>query len=157
MRFVLAAALIAYALLGGSALKWPTTTQTQSVQEPDANMKAQVQEVVQVVRTMNPVDRLWLMGIYSNAARVVRADGEEKEPVISSTESLRSLHVAVLKCVWKTLAEASPGKYPGLREAIEGVFVKEIGDVQRAMTPDLREKAAKMLDAIAWAGLGKDG
>ena len=157
MRFVLAAALLAYAIFGGSSFRRPAASQPEAVQEPDSAMKVQVQEVVEVVRTMNPVDRLWLTGIYSNAARVVRADGDEKEPVITSTESFRSLHIAILKSVWKTIAEAAPGKYLGLRGAIEGVFVREMGDVQRTMTPELREKAAKMLEAIAWAGLGKDG
>lgn len=128
-----------------------------SVKEPALAMKAQVNEVVLAVRGMNPIDRLWLQYIYSNAARVVAADSEADPAVITTTEGLRAVHVAILKFIWKGMAENPPGKYENLEEAIEGVFNRTIGDKQRTLTPELRQKACEMFEAIAWAGLGKDG
>ncbi len=156
VRVVAACCLVAYGLFGASAVPSFDLPGVE-VQEPSVAMKYQVNRVTKVVRDMSPIDRLWLQYIYSSAADVVKSDGETEPAAITTTDDLRQVHVAILKFIWKGMAANSPGKYEGLQEAIESVFKDTIGDEHRAFTPSLREKACEMFDAIAWAGLGKDG
>jgi hypothetical protein len=128
-----------------------------SVKEPSEAMKKVVSPVVRIVTKMNAIDRLWLQNIYTNAAKVVSADGIVEPPVISTTAGLRAIHVAILKFIWKGMAGNPPGQYEGLSDAIESAMDEVIGDDHRQLTPELRAKAAELFDAIAWAGLGKDG
>lgn len=157
VRIVVSLALVYFAVGGLSLPSLPKATPQVVTSEPSPTMKVQVQPIVRIVRDMSPLDRLWLQYIYSNAAKVVEADGISEPPVVTTTEGLRAIHVAILKFIWKGMAENPPGKYAGLKEAIESVFKDTIGDTQRAITPELRKKASEMFDAIAWAGLGKDG
>lgn len=152
LRLLIAAALVVYAV--GGSFPQPTLL---SVQEPSAQMKTEVSPVTKVVSQMSSIDRLWLQYIYQNAARVVRTDGDTDEPTIQTTDGLRAVHVAILQYIWKGLADNKPAKYPALRDAIEAAFTNTLGDARRKMTPELRTKAVELFDAIAWAGLGKDG
>lgn len=154
IRVAAAVLLAAYAAFGVPDVR--PAGQPASVSDPSREMKVQVQPVLSVVRNMSPIDRLWLQYIYSNAAKVVRADQVSEPAVVTSTEGLRAIHVAILKFIWKGMAGNPPGKYEKLSSAIEKVFADTIGDKQRELTPELREKACEMFDAIAWAGLGKD-
>jgi hypothetical protein len=151
LRLLIAGALVIYAVMGG--VPGPTL----SVREPSTQMKAEVSPVAKVVAGMSSIDRLWLQYIYQNASRVVQADGDSQSPTIVTTDGLRAVHVAILQFIWKGLADNSPGKYPALKDAIETVFTSTLGDARRPVTPELRAKAAELFDAIAWAGLGKDG
>jgi hypothetical protein len=152
LRLLIAAALVMYAVAGSAP-----QPSLLSVQEPSTQMKAEVSPVTRVVSQMSSIDRLWLQYIYQNAARVVKTDGDTDQPTIQTTDGLRAVHVAILQYIWKGLADNKPGKYPALRDAIESVFTNSLGDARRQMTPELRAKAAELFDAIAWAGLGKDG
>lgn len=128
-----------------------------SVKEPSSDMKTAVQPVVRIVSKMSPLDRLWLQQIYTNFSKVVSVDGLTSEPTITSTDSLRAVHLAVLKFIWKGMADNQPGKYEGLSEAIDECMGKVISDESRPLTTEMRKAAADLCDAIAWAGLGKDG
>lgn len=128
------------------------------VQEPSPEMKEAVRPLVPVVASMSMVDRLWLQYIYSQAARVVKTDGvADGGPVIQTTDGLRAVHIAILRFIWKGLADNQAGKYPQLRDAIESAFDSVVGKSRRPLTPELRAKVVELLEAIAWAGLGKDG
>jgi hypothetical protein len=151
LRLLIAAALVIYAVMG--SVPGPT----MSVREPSPQMKSEVSPVTKVVAGMSSIDRLWLQYIYQQASRVVQADGDSQSPTIVTTDGLRAVHVAILQFIWKGLADNSPGKYPALKDAIESVFTNTLGDARRPLTPELRAKAAELFDAIAWAGLGKDG
>lgn len=155
VRLALAAALVAVAF-GGVTLPLPSAV-TLSVKEPSESMKPQIKPVIRAVSEMNAIDRLWLQYIYVNAARIVEQDGESREPSMETTEGLRAVHLSVLAYIWRGLADNKPGKYPQLKDAIESAFNGVIGDDHREMTTELRRKAAELFEAIAWAGLGKDG
>lgn len=154
-RLALAALLVAFAI-GGVPLP-ATSTATLSVTEPSEPMKSQIRPVIKAVAEMNAIDRLWLQYIYTNAAKIVVEDGKSSEPSMETTDGLRAVHLSILAYIWKGLADNKPGKYPQLKDAIEAAFDEAIGDDRRALTPELREKAADLFEAIAWAGLGKDG
>lgn len=156
LRVAAAILLAAYGLFGVPPMpKWSATSGV-TVREPSEDMKTTVKPVVKVVAKMSPLDRIWLQAIYSNAAKVVAADGIVEPQVITTTEGLRAVHVAILKYIWRGMAENPPGEYAGLSDAIEGVIGEVLGEDQRNLTPELRAKAVEVFDAIAWAGLGKD-
>lgn len=154
VRTIAAAAIIAVAILWPSPGGKPALL---SVKEPTTAMQEVVRPVVKVVASMSSIDRLWLQYIYKNAAKVVAADGILPDPSIETTDGLRAIHLAVLSFIWRGMAENQPGKYPGLKDAIESAFTESIGDARRQLTPELRLKAVELFNAIAWAGLGKDG
>lgn len=154
-RSIAAVVLLAVALLGVpdvSGLFAPTFCE---VKEPSDQMKDTIKPVAKVVANMSPIDRVWLNNIYSNAARVVSADGLAEPATICTTESLQAVHVAILKFIWKGMADNKPGEYEGLSEAIDAAITDVIGDTKKPMTPELRKKAAEVFEAIAWAGLGR--
>ena len=122
---------------------------------PLSEMQTVATPVLKIARTMSIVDRLWLRTIYQSAANVTRRDGEQDEPLMQNTESLREVHVSILKFVWKSLANNEPGKYEGLAEAVSDVITHAVGKENRPLTPDVRERAAEAFEAIAWAGLGE--
>jgi len=154
-RDVIAVALVALAFFG--VPKIPSfQRETPAVVEPTKEMKKTVQPVVRVVSSMNAVDRLWLKSIYENAATVMEIDNEVGDPVVVTTSGLRGFHVAVLKFIWRGLAGNQPGKYEELESAIETVMTEVIGDEHKTLTPEMRQKAAEVFHAIAWAGLGKE-
>jgi len=157
LRYIVAFVLLAVASFGVPSLPKFTGPKAEEIKEPTQAMKVEVSPVTKIVSKMNAVDRLWLQNIYKNAAKVVAADGIVDQPTITSTGVLRAVHFAVIQFVWKGLAENSPGEYEGLREAVDGVFNDVIGDSQKTMTPELRAKTVEMFEALAWAGLGKDG
>jgi len=154
LRTVAAVVLLAVGLFGVPPL--PAIPTSTSVQEPSDEMKTAVKPVLKVVSRMSPIDRLWLQNIYENFAKVVASDGIVDEPVVTSTDSLRATHIAVLKFIWKGMANNSPSKYEGLAEAIDEVMSGVISDESRPLTPEMRKSAVELCRAIAWAGLGKD-
>lgn len=154
LRTIAAVALMAVGLFGLPSL--PVVRPSVSVSEPSEEMKIAVKPVVKVVSKMSPLDRLWLQNIYENFAKVVAVDGVVDETAITSTDSLRAVHVAVLKFIWKGLAENAPSKYDGLAEAIDEAMSSVISDESRPLTPEMRKSAVELCKAIAWAGLGKD-
>ena len=157
LRIATAVALAAIGLFGIPDMSAVSSVPSVSVKEPSEAMKNVVAPIVRVASRMNAIDRLWLQEIYSNAAKVVSADGAVEPPVITTTAGLRSVHFAILKFIWKGLAGNPSGEVQGLSDAIESAIVEVVGDEHRQMTPELRAKAAELFDAIAWAGLGKDG
>ena len=157
VRSLVAAALLSVAFFGLPKLPTPRPAAVVSVVEPSEEMKNAVQPVVKVVSSMSAIDRLWLQGIYLNCARLVAADGIVGEQVVTTTEGLRAVHIAVLKFIWKGLAGNDPNKYPDLSEAIDESLNSVVSDKSQQLTPELRKKAVDLFTAIAWAGLGKDG
>lgn len=154
LRTVVAVVLLAVGLFGLPSL--PSVQPSVAVSEPSEDMKTAVRSVVKVASKMSPLDRLWLQNIYENFAKVVAADGVVDESTITSTDSLRAVHVAVLKFIWKGMANNSPSKYEGLAEAIDDAMNSVISADSRPLTPEMRKQTVELCKAIAWAGLGKD-
>lgn len=156
LKTAISLALLAFAMLGLPRPR-PTADALGTITEPSQDMKVAVRPVAKVVSSMSPIDRLWLQQIYINCARVVAADGIVEEPVVTTTDGLRAIHVAVLAFIWKGMADNSPEKYPGLATAIDEALNSVVSGDSRQLTPELRQKAVDIYTAIAWAGLGKDG
>lgn len=153
-RTILSVALLAVGLFGVPQI--PQYRISSELAEPSQEMKTAIGPIVKAVSKMSIQDRLWMKGIYENCAKVVEVDGLVEPKTIVTTEGLRAVHVAVLKYIWKGIAENEPGKYPELSAAIDETFNSVIADDVRPMTPELRRKSVELFRAIAWAGLGKD-
>lgn len=153
-RYVIAAILLLVAVFGLPSLR---PAKVNPAPPLSVDMREAVRPLLPVVAKMTAIDRFWMQEAYLNAARIVRADLTVAEPAITTTGKARAVHVTVLDFVWRGLAGNQPGKYPDMSTAIESAFVSVVGDKERPMTPELTEKLAALFEAIAWAGLGKDG
>lgn len=86
-------------------------------------------------------DKNRIVGVYTGLHTVMARDNGVS---IKNTEKFSLLHARTLK-----LAIDTPGKYPGLDEAIEGVFLKALGtDDVVPMTPEMLAKVLTACDII---------
>jgi hypothetical protein len=127
-----------------------------TVEVPSVEMQQKVRDVAAALTAANPVDRAVWASVWEKAAVVVSAP--EGDPVIfTDTRSLRGFTVLSLDIAWRRLAGNPPGKYVGLKEAVEKVMGEAIGLEVRPVTPELRKAYAEACMAIAWAGIHKGG
>lgn len=127
----------------------PSTLETPSVE-----MQAKVAGVTAALALASPVDRAIWASTWEKAAVVVAAPDTEPA-VFTDTRSLRGFTVLSLDIAWRRLAGNPPGKYTGLREAVEKVMGEVIGLDVKLVTPELRRAYAELCRAIAWAGVGR--
>lgn len=97
--------------------------------------------VAQVARSMSADDRKSLSQAYLILSRSIAANPQE-DPVFPDTESVRRAHRAALLVVWKGVLGNEAGKYPGLREALEGELEKQLGNGDVPLNPDLQRSVA---------------
>lgn len=98
-------------------------------------------KIVEILSAATPEERGRVHDVYTGLGAVLKRDDGAKMPQrITSTEKWAELQEHTLN-----LAIDTPGKYPGLDQAIEAVFLAAVGtdDVVSA-TPDVR---AKLIDA----------
>lgn len=96
-------------------------------------------EIVQLLSKASAADRRRIVGVYSGLETVLKRDGGK---LVTSTEKLSVLHANTLSNAIDT-----PGKYPGLDEAIERVFLGAVGtDDVVPVTPEVLQK---LVDACA--------
>jgi hypothetical protein len=88
---------------------------------------------------------------------VVDGDAVLTETVFTDSRSLRGFVVLSLDIGWRRLGGNQPGKYAGLRDAVESAFSAVIGKEDLPVTPDLRKRFADLCRALAWAALPPQG
>lgn len=132
----------------------PASDAVVDIHEPSETMKKAVYAVGAATDGMSPIDRFWFSQTYMNAARMVEADGQVPEPSILSTDGIRQINKTALTFVWKGMAANAPGKYPKLKEAVDGVLDSVIGLDRKKVTPEVRDTAVELFEAIAWVGRG---
>lgn len=125
-----------------------------TVETPSVEMQAKVASVAAALASASPVDRAIWASVWDKAAVVVSAP-EGEPPVFTDTRSLRGFTVLSLDIAWRRLGGNPPGKYVGLREAVEKVMGEAIGLEVRSVTPELKRAYAEACRAIAWAGVNK--
>lgn len=124
-----------------------------TVTEPSPEMKAKVAGVADALRSASHVDRAVWASTWEKAAIVVAGDAVSTEVAFSDTRSLRTFTVLALDIAWRRLAGNKPGKYEGLREAVESVLGETVGNEVVPVTPELRRAYSDAARAIAWAGV----
>jgi hypothetical protein len=101
-----------------------------------------------VAQQMSRAERQAMSEAYEILARAVDANPVD-EPVFDTTSSLRDAHRAALLVVWQGVLGSRAGKYPDLREQLEGAMDQRIGREDVPLTPTLQEQAAKAFRAMA--------
>ena len=109
---------------------------------------ARVEELVELAKTMNSQDKRALREAHQILARCIDADPVD-EPVFDTVLAIRQAYRAALLCVWRGVLDNPPGKYPGLREALEGAVQKRLGSDDAAVSPPIRQDAVAVLNEIA--------
>lgn len=102
----------------------------------------------QLAAQMSKQDRQALSQAYDVLSRSVAANPVD-DPVFATTGSVREAHRAALLCVWRGVLGNQPGKYEGLREALEGALAKRIGSEDIPLNPALQAEAAAAFADIA--------
>ena len=136
------------------ALPIAVPSQSITVETPSVEMQAKVEGVAAALASASPVDRAVWASVWEKAAVVVAAPDTEPA-VFTDTRSLRGFTVLSLDIAWRRLGGNPPGKYTGLREAVEKVMGEAIGLEVKPVTPELRRAYAEACKAIAWAGIGR--
>ena len=135
----------------------PSVVTYPAVATPSDEMRASVTGVVDAFRSAPISDRLVWSQVWAKAAVVVEGDAVLTETVFTDTRSLRGFVVLAIDIGWRRLGGNPPGKYSGLREAVESAFASVIGAEDVPVTPDLRKRFAELCRALAWAALPPQG
>ena len=151
-RVAIAAGLLYFAVHGSPTATLETAT--IKIQKPSAEMLQSVDDVQRILRTASPVDRTLWAEVWSKCGKIINGE-TTTEVIFSDTKSLRQFNVIALQIAFKRLGDMPKGKYAGLGEATERVFVEAIGLDVRPVTPELRKKFIETCDALAWCGAGR--
>jgi hypothetical protein len=112
------------------------------VREPEPASSKPISSLAGVAKKMTAAERSGLHDAYAILGRAVEAD-PESEPVFEDTAAVRRAHRAALLVVWKGVFDNNPGKYPGLREALEGEVERSLGTAEVPLNPTLQRQVAK--------------
>ena len=103
-------------------------------------------------------DRLWLKSIYESTRDVVKADGLVDEPTIVTIADWVRVHRSIKSFIWSGMRPVCPSLYPNVVSAIDREIIAAILPLpcEGEVTPEVRQRLVKVLDRVAWAGLGGD-
>jgi len=102
-----------------------------------------IPELTPLADAMTADDRQVLADAYQIISRSIAANPID-DPVFPTTGAVREAHRAALLCVWRGVLGNTPGKYPGLREGLEGAIGRVVGTDDVLLTPTIQQKAAKV-------------
>ena len=126
-----------------------------AVETPDDDMKARVRPIAEALANATVLDRMVWAEVWSKAATVVAGDAVTTEVVFTDTRALRMFNIIALDIAWRRIAGNQPGKYDGLKPAVEAAFAEAIGLDVQLVTPELRAEYVRLARAIAWAGMNR--
>ena len=107
-----------------------------------------IPELTPLADAMSADDRQALAEAYQIISRSIAANPID-DPVFPTTGAVREAHRAALLCVWRGVLGNTPGKYPGLREGLEGAIGKVLGTDDVLLTPTIQQQAAKVFMDIS--------
>lgn len=94
-----------------------------------------------VLSGVSAEDRQKFRDFYEALADIVVRDGQGVAPVCKSVFDLRGRHRNALWCAFG--ATNMVGKYAGLGDRLDAYLLSAVGDTDVALTPELRQAAAK--------------
>lgn len=112
------------------------------VRQPEEAGPKPVVVVAEWSRALTKAERSGLSEAYTILGRSIKAN-PEAEPVFPDTAAVRRAHRAALLVAWRGVFNNEPGKYPGLREALEGEVERGLGTADVPLNPTLQQQAAK--------------
>lgn len=98
--------------------------------------------------SMTKEDRDALSQAYDILSRAVAANPADA-PVMPSTAAVHDAHRAAILFVWRGVLGNEPGKYPGLREELEGLVNRAVGTADVPLNPTIQRDAATVFGDIA--------
>jgi hypothetical protein len=123
---------------------------------PAAGLADKLAPVAKVLQQASHVDRALWAEVWEKSAKTVAGD-DSGEAVLTDTKSLRIFTVICLDIAWHRIGGNEPGKYAGLREAVEA-FLNDpavLGRDDVPVTPELRKKYIDAAHGLAWAGINR--
>lgn len=156
VRYVAVAVLLLFAWKGSDlSLPWPPAPSASiSVKVPDEPLRAWAEPLRKILPGMTPQDRLYLANFYDAMAYVLLRDSVRDEPLVGTTAQFAAFHAGSLALA---IDKAKIGKYPGLAEAIDEVFVTAGGPDDAKLTGDRRTRVTAACGVLAWAfSMGRD-
>lgn len=153
IRLVIAAALFWVAIFG---LDTQEKNTPPLVPPPAEMLRDKISPVARALRSASAYDRALWAEVWEKSAKVVEGD-EGSEAIFTDTRGLRAFTVLTLDIAWHRIAENAPGKYQGLREAVEAFLSNPdvLGKDDVPMTLETRERYIKAAHALAWAGVNR--
>lgn len=112
------------------------------VRQPPESASKPMAGLAAYSRKMTAAERSGISDGYAILGRAIQANPAD-EPVFPDVASIRRAHRAALLVVWRGVFDNQPGKYPGLREALEGEVARGLGDADVPLNPALQQQAAQ--------------
>lgn len=153
VRWIVAIAIVLFSWKGADlGLVW---RRGAAVEKPSDVAAEWSEPLKPILPKMVVSDRLYMASFYDAMKFVILNDGERSAPIISDTDKFALLHASSLNLAIK---RQNVGKYKGLGEAIDQVFLSALGAEQRPLDAAGREKLVEACAALAWAfSVGDDG
>jgi hypothetical protein len=156
MRYIVAALLLVFAWKGSelTALWPPAPLKAIDTPRPSPELLKLAEPLKPILPKMLPKDRQYLATLYDAMAYVLIRDGEREKPIVGSNDQFAAFHAGTLKLA---IDKAAVGKYPGLAEAIDNVFVNAIGADVRELSVEDRRGLIAACGVLSWSfGIGRD-
>ena len=156
MRYIVAAVLLVFAWKGSelTALWPPAPLTTVDTPKPSPELLKLAEPLKPILPRMLPKDRQYLATLYDAMVYVLIRDGEREKPIIGSNDQFAAFHAGTLKLA---IDKAAVGKYPGLAEAVDNVYVNALGADVRELSVDDRRALIAACGVLSWSfGMGRD-
>ena len=156
MRYIVAAVLLVFAWKGSELTTlWPPAPLTSiDTPKPSPELLKLAAPLKPILPRMLPKDRIYLATLYDAMAYVLMRDGDRAKPIISSNDQFAAFHAGTLNLA---IDKAAVGKYPGLAEAIDEVYVNALGPDVRELDAEARKHLIAACGVLSWSfGIGRD-
>lgn len=151
-RIVVAGVLLWFAWRGSEVeFPWPNVENPKEVQvvvpRPPTEILDLCGGVADKTKTMLPYDREYLSSFYIAMGVILQRDADRVDPVIKTTDQWVAFHAGSLQLA---IDKKKVGKYEGLGEAVDLVFMEAIGADARKLSKTDLEKLSKVSAAISY-------
>lgn len=147
-RYVVAGILLLFAWKGATIdLLWPPEGMTDPVfPRPAPALLEWAAPMRPIIVKMTPKDRDYVARFYSAVAIILVRDGDSKAPLITDTSKFEAFHAGSLRLA---IDRKDVGKYEGLGEAIDQVFMSAVGPAVSPVDDDVRKRLVIACNVIA--------
>jgi hypothetical protein len=151
-----AALLLVFAWKGSAlTVNWPPRDHVVVPPAPTSDELKWAEPLRKVLPKMLMADRAYLSSFYAALGFVVDRDAARATPIITTTEAFAQFHGGSLQLA---VDRKNVGKYPGLAEAIDEVFVSALGAEARPLDDASRRKLMAACSVLSLAfKVGGDG